>query len=184
MRYVWTSGLCVLPFSSCPSSVSIIIIKQSLLHHSVNARLCIYFVSACDYANIPWIWGEDLWDGWWKQHWRLWQHLSQPPVIVYTATSSEESAKQWNWKMQLNFTAHWLCHHELFIKMCNAQRFVTTNQLYQHSCSLSTQPQYNSGACSGMLTSYLLQYSYNRYSEHRVTNILHNDNNINFNNTW
>ena len=138
----------------CQSSISIIIIKQSLLHHSVNARLCIYFVSACDYANIPWIWGEDLWDGWWNQHWRLWQHLSQPPVIVYTATSSEESAKQWNWKMQLNFTAHWLCHHELFIKMCNAQRFVTTNQLYQHSCSLSNQPQYNSGACSGMLTSY------------------------------
>ena len=88
--------------------------------------------------------------------------------------SSEESAKQWNWKMQLNFTAHWLCHHELFIKMCNAQRFVTTNQLYQHSCSLSNQPQYNIGACSGsgMLTSYLLQYSYNRYSEQRVIIII------------
>ena len=52
--------------ASCPclSSISIIIIKQSLLHHSVNASLLIYLASACDYANIPWIWGEDLWDGW------------------------------------------------------------------------------------------------------------------------
>ena len=78
-------------------------------------------------------------------------------TLQESTTSSEESnqnAKQCNWKMQLNFTAHWLCHHELFIKMCNAQRFVTTNQLYQHSSSLSNQPQYNSGARSGMLTSY------------------------------
>ena len=149
--------------ASCPclSSISIIIIKQSLLHHSVNARLCIYLVSACDYANIPWIWGEDLWDGWCDgTNWRLWQQLSQHLICtlyIYTTTSSEESsqiAQQCNWKMQLNFTAHWLYHHELFIKMCNAQRFVTTNQLYQHSCSLSNQPQYNSGARSGMLTSY------------------------------
>ena len=74
--------------------------------------------------------------------------------IVTTSLPATSHSVPSNWKMQLNFTAHWLCHHELFIKMCNAQRFVTTNQLYQHSCSLSNQPQYNSGACSGMLTSY------------------------------
>ena len=128
----------------CLSSISIIIIKQSLLHHSVNARLCIYLVSACDYANIPWIWGEDLWDGWCDGTNTGDCHCIFPSPAtrhMYTlqesTTSSEESsqnAKQCNWKMQLNFTANWLCHHEIFIKMCNVQRFVTTNQLYQHSC--------------------------------------------------
>ena len=147
-RYVWTSGLCVLPLSVL------------YLYHNNQAKSATSF-SKCEAVYIfcvcMWLCKHPM-DlrrgslGWMmprNQHWR-----SQLPVIVYTTTSSEESAKQCNWKMQLNFTAHWLCHHELFIKMCNAQRFVTTNQLYQHSCSLSNQPQYNSGACSGMLTSY------------------------------
>ena len=61
-RYV---GICLNIWTLCAALVSVYHNNQAKSATSFsNVRLCIYLVSACDYANIPWIWEEDLWDGW------------------------------------------------------------------------------------------------------------------------
>ena len=124
--------------ASCPclSSISIIIIKQSLLHHSVNARLCIYLVSACDYANIPWIWGEDLWDGWCDGTNTDYISPSYPSYVHYTLQHHLKRAA----KVPSNVAGKcsWILQHIGFVIMNYSLKCAMHKDLSQQTNCIST----------------------------------------------